>query len=132
MNQIIIKGRLTANPELKVTTSGVNVCNFTVATPRKYNKEEADFLYCEAWRATAEFVNKFFKKGQEILLNGELHIEKYEKDGKQQSFTKIVVDNVEFCGGKLEINKTTNNAQTNQNNLNGFMQCDDIDDLPFR
>ena len=72
MNTIVIKGRLTADPEMRKTNNGVPVANFTVAVDRTFNREETDFFRCSAWRATAEFVNQYFKKGQEILLTGEM------------------------------------------------------------
>ena len=68
MNNIVIKGRLTADPEMRKTTNGVPVANFTVAVDRTFNRDETDFFRCTAWRSTAEFVNEHFKKGQEILL----------------------------------------------------------------
>ena len=68
MNTIVIKGRLTADPEMRKTNNGVPVANFTVAVDRTFNRDETDFFRCTAWRATAEFINQYFKKGQEILL----------------------------------------------------------------
>lgn len=102
MNKVIIKGRLTADPELRTTTNGVAVCSFSVAVNRPYNREITDFINCEAWRQKAEFISKYFSKGKEILVSGELHIDKYEKDGETRSVAKIVVDDAEFCGGKNE------------------------------
>ena len=58
MNKIILKGRLTANPELKTTTTDITVCDFSVAVNRRFNKEQTDFINCQAWRQTAEFISK--------------------------------------------------------------------------
>jgi single-strand DNA-binding protein len=105
MNKVILKGRLTAGPELK--NAGVNsipVAEFSVAVNRRFNKEQADFISCQAWRNTAEFITKYFKKGQEIAVVGELHIDKYEKDGEPRYSTRVVVDEVEFCGSKADNN----------------------------
>lgn len=72
MNKAILVGRLTADPELKASPSGVNVCNFTVAVDRRFVKEgeerKADFINCVAWRQTAEFISKYFTKGRMIGL----------------------------------------------------------------
>lgn len=106
MNKIIIKGRLIADPEIRTTTNGINVCNFTVAVNRRFDREKTDFIICEAWRQTAEFIKHYFHKGKEIALCGELHIDKWEKDGETKYMTKIVVDEVEFCGGKDDSAKT--------------------------
>lgn len=102
MNKIILKGRLTANPELKKTPSEISVCDFTIAINRRFDKEKTDFINCQAWRNTAEFITKYFSKGKEILVVGELHIDKYEKDGEHKQFTRVVVDEIEFCGNKTE------------------------------
>ena len=82
MNKIFLKGRLTNSPELKQTPNDVKVTKFTIAVNRKFDKEKTDFINCEAWRNTAEFISKYFTKGKEIAIIGELHIDKSEKDGK--------------------------------------------------
>ena len=105
MNKVILKGRLTGKPELKTTTNEISVCEFTIAVNRRFNKEQTDFINCQAWRQTGEFVNKYFDKGQEILVTGELHIDKWEKDGETRYSTRVSVDEVEFCGSKAENNK---------------------------
>lgn len=135
MNKIIIKGRITADPELKKTTSGIPVTSFSVAVNRRRNADETDFVNCEAWRSTAEFVSKYFRKGQEILLSGELHIDKYEKDGEKRTATKVSVDTVEFCGSKTEnYSESAKDIGTNADDVADgspeFMPVDDTD-LPF-
>lgn len=110
MNKVILKGRLTANPDLRTTASGIYVTDFSIAVNRRFNKEQTDFINCQAWRQTAEFISKYFTKGQEILVIGELHIEKWEKDGETRSAPRIVVDEVEFCGSKMEKKETTETA----------------------
>ena len=129
MNKVILKGRLTATPELKTTTTDIYVTDFSVAVNRRFNKEQTDFINCQAWRQTAEFINKYFTKGQEILVIGELHIEKWDKDGETRYTTRVVVDEVEFCGSKAD-----NKAQTNDAEMeipDGFEVSDNSDDLPF-
>ena len=127
MNKIILKGRLTSNPELRRTPSDVSVCSFTVAVNRRFDRDKADFVNCEAWRQTGEFVNKYFAKGQEILIVGELHIDKSERDGETRFFTKVVAEEVDFCGSKSD------NAQTKSENSvpADVEEITDDDDLPF-
>lgn len=131
MNKIIIKGRITADPELKTTNNGIPVCTFSVAVNRRFDKETADFINCEAWRKTGEFVNNYFKKGQEILLTGELHIDRYQKDGENRTSTKISVDEVEFCGSKAS-NQNQKDTDTNTGDFTEFTPVENLsDDLPF-
>lgn len=110
MNRVNLIGRLTADPELRQTQSGVAVCRFTVAVDRKFkNKDtgekEADFITCQAWRQTAEFVGRYFTKGSMIALEGSLRTGKYQDKNHSDVThytTDVMVDNVEFCGGKKE------------------------------
>lgn len=96
MNKIILKGRLTANPELKQTPNGIAVAKFSVAVNRRFDREKVDFINCEAWRNTAEFISRYFSKGKEIAIVGELHIDK----NNDKYYTTVVVDEAEFCGSK--------------------------------
>lgn len=99
MNNIVIKGRLTADPEIRKTANGVAVANFTVAVDRTFNRDETDFFRCTAWRATAEFVNQYFKKGQEIAVAGEMQCNVWEdEDGEKHSSWALQTALVEFCG----------------------------------
>ena len=102
MNNIIIKGRLTKDPELRNTQSGTAVCTVNVAVERPYSKDkETDFFTVVLWRQTAEFVSKYFSKGQEILVQGEMQSRKYEdKEGNNRIAWEIKADRVEFCGSK--------------------------------
>ena len=128
MNKVILKGRLTGTPELKQTTNGVSVTKFTVAVNRRFDREKTDFINCEAWRNTAEFISKFFCKGKEIALIGELHIDKVEKDGKTNYFTNVVVDEAEFCGNKADNTETKPEMEEGSPNM---VEIGEDDDLPF-
>ena len=130
MNKVILKGRLTATPELKRTTSDVYVTDFSIAVNRRFNKEQTDFINCQAWRQTAEFITKYFTKGQELLIIGELHIEKWVKDDETRYSTRVVVDEVDFCGNK-ENNKSQKDIDTNTNDFAEFTPIEDDSDLPF-
>ena len=129
MNNICITGRLTSAPEIKKTTSGVSVCSVSIAVDRDYkaNGEKAtDFIPCVFWRGTAEFVGKYFSKGDMIAVLGSLESRKYtDKDGNNRTMWEVKADNVSFCGGKKE---------ASQDNTQSFEDVyDEIsdDDIPF-
>ena len=103
MNNINLIGRLTADVELKQTPNGISVCRFVLAVDRPRTKDTTDFINCVAWRNTAEFVSKYFKKGNKIALTGALISNKWQdKDGNNRTSYEITVDNVEFCESKNE------------------------------
>ena len=108
LNCAVIMGRLTADPELRQTPSGVAVTRFTVAVDRSFVKageeRKADFINVVAWRQTAEFVTRYFSKGSMIAVQGAIQTGSYEKDGVKRSTFEIVADNVSFCGSKAESN----------------------------
>ena len=129
MNKIFIKGRITNAPELKKTANDISVCSFSVAVKRRFGNDTTDFINCEAWRNTAEFICKYFTKGKEILIEGELHIEKYQKDDETRTVSKVVVDNVEFCGSKKD-GEEKNGDKSNEQSNSGVV-LNDEDPLPF-
>lgn len=105
MNHATLLGRLTKQPELKQTQSGISVCNFTVAVDRKYKNQdgtrETDFIPCVAWRHTAEFIAKYFHKGERIAVEGEIRPKSWEDEtGQRRYMTEIVVDQAYFADGK--------------------------------
>lgn len=104
MNKIVITGRITKDPELRTTNSGTDVCNFTVAVDRRFRKDAekvADFIDCVAWGNTGSFVNKYFKKGDGINVEGRLESRKWQdKDGNNRTSWEVICDNVEFPRGK--------------------------------
>ena len=103
MNNIIIKGRLTKDPELRKTTNDISVCSISVAVDRAFDKTEADFFDCVFWRQGAEFVSKYFNKGQEILVSGEMQSRRYEdKDGNKRTTWEVQNCRAEFCGSKKD------------------------------
>ena len=104
MNVVILIGRLTADPELKTTNNGVSVTSFSIAVDREYTKEkQTDFINCVAWRNNAEFISKYFTKGQMIALRGTLQQNNYtDKDGNKRTSYNVVVDSAQFCGSKSE------------------------------
>lgn len=118
LNHIVIMGRLTQDPELRRTGSGLAVASFSVAVERDYaNKEtgekEVDFINCVAWRQTGEFVSKYFNKGAMIVVSGRLQMRNWTDDnGNKRVSAEVVADNVYFGGSKKE---TTSNASSTPN-----------------
>ena len=122
MNKVILIGRLTADPELRQTQSGVSSCKFTVAVNRKFadkntGERQADFITCVAWRQTAEFVSRYFSKGKMIAVEGELRNNNYQDRNHPDVThynTEVLVDNVEFTGGKNDSGGGNNSAPAQQ------------------
>lgn len=104
MNKAVLIGRLTADPEVRQTQSGITVTRFTVAVNRRFSKDgETDFLNCVAWRETGERIAKFFGKGNMIAVIGSVQTRSWEDtNGKKQYGTEIVVDEWDFTGEKKE------------------------------
>ncbi len=105
MNKAILVGRLTADPELKSTPNGVNVCSFSIAVDRRFvragEERKADFINCVAWRQTAEFISRFFTKGRMIGLVGSIQTRNYtDRDGNKRYATEVVVDEAYFTESK--------------------------------
>ena len=106
LNHIIIMGRLTRDPELRRTGSGIAVASFTLAvdrdfSPRDGGERETDFIDCVAWRQTGEFVSKYFTKGSMIVVSGRLQIRSWtDKDGNKRRTAEVVADNVYFGESK--------------------------------
>ena len=108
LNHITIMGRLTRDPELRRTGSGVAVASFTVAVDRDFGKnengeKETDFIDCVAWRQTGEFVSKYFTKGRMAVVSGRLQIRSWtDKDGNKRRTAEVVADNVYFGDSRRE------------------------------
>lgn len=135
INCINIMGRLTDTPELKITNSGTNVTTFTVAVERQYSKGEkqTDFIPVTAWRWTAEFVSKWFSKGQMIAVQGSLQTRKHQdKDGHNRTAFEVVAEQVSFCGDKkADHSNTEQPAEPQQTSLDINEWDDTGDELPF-
>lgn len=133
VNCAVIMGRLVADPELRTTGSGVSVTSFSVAVDRRYanqNEErQADFIDVTAWRQTAEFVCKYFRKGSMIAVQGSIQTRMYEdKDGNKRKAVEILADNVSFCGSKSESKPSPEtNVQTSESDFKEIPE----DNLPF-
>ncbi len=136
MNNVSLIGRLTADPELKHTQTGLAYARFNIAVDRQFVKQgeerQADFISIVVWNKTAEFVCKYFNKGRRIALNGRIQTGSYtDRDGNKRYTTDVVADNVEFCDSKSESsggnnggynNYQNNNYQNNNYQQNGYQQ----------
>lgn len=146
LNCAVIMGRLTADPELRTTNSGISVTSFTVAVDRSFvragEQRQADFINVVAWRQTADFVTRYFHKGSMIAVQGSIQTRNYEdRNGNKRTAVEIVASEVSFCGSKNEGN-TSNSVPTVANQgapapsfsnakADDFEMIDGDDELPF-
>ena len=132
MNKVMLIGNLTRDPELTATNSGVSVCRFSLAVPRRFanqdNGPQADFFNIVVWRGLAENCHKFLKKGSKCCIIGKIQNSSYEKDGVTRYTTDIVADEVEFLGGK---NSDEGAPKPTDSNGSADLQPIDDDSLPF-
>lgn len=136
MNKVILTGNLTKDPECQTTASGISVCKFSLAVNRKYkndkNEYETDFINCVAWRATADFVSKYLRKGNKIGVIGSIQTRSYDaNDGTRRYVTEVIVDEVESYTPKSENEgKPKTEASAKQEVMHNFEPISDSD-LPF-
>lgn len=142
LNHITIMGRLTRDPELRRTGSGVAVASFTVAVDRDFSgkdggENETDFIDCVAWRGTGEFVSKYFNKGSMAVVSGRLQIRAWtDKDGNKRRTAEVVADNVYFGDSKRGNENSSAPASYGgyaapAQNFGTMMDADDDAQLPF-
>ena len=110
LNIVALQGRLVADPGLRTTNSGTPVCSFTLAVQRNMKGSDGeyntDWVDCVAWKGTAEFICKYFQKGQLVAVNGTLQTRSYEKDGVKRKATQVMVQNANFCESRRDSNPT--------------------------
>lgn len=145
LNIAILMGRLTADPELRTTPSGVTVARFTVAVDRRFQKQgeerQTDFIRVVAWRQQADFVSRFFHKGSMIAVRGSIRMDNYEdKDGNKRTSFEVVADEISFCGSKSETGTGAAQSQPARvqpaasfatGGADDFEEIPISDDLPF-
>lgn len=126
LNKVILAGRLTADVELKQTPSGVSVCSFTLAINRKFSangQQQTDFIQCQAWRQTAEFISKYFKKGSALCISGSIQVRSWTDNNNQKRYsTEVVADEAMFVDGKNDSQGT---------DVPTFTEQSSDEDLPF-
>lgn len=126
LNKVLLQGRLVADPETRHTTNGTAVSSFRLAVDRDFKNQngerEADFINVVAWRNTAEFVSRYFQKGQMAVVEGRLQVRDYtNRDGNKRYITEVVANSIYFADSKPTTNET-----------GGFEPLDDDDgELPF-
>ena len=140
-NKVILGGRLTSDPELKTTQSGISVTSFRIAVNRRPGKDgtsETDFFTVNAWRGTAEFITKYFRKGSCICVTGTMQTRTWEKDGVKHTVTEIQADDATFVDGKNDGAGTAagtkaeyNPYDANAANAPKFEELGQEEDLPF-
>ena len=141
INNVTLMGRITAPLELKITSSGTSVLQFTVAVDRDYTDQngerQADFISCVAWRQAAEFIFKYFGKGRMIALTGRLQSRTYDdKNGAKHYVTELIVNTASFTGEPKQDGQTGGSYQQGnayQQTGGGYQQPDILDDngVPF-
>lgn len=147
INRVVLMGRLVSDPELKTTQSGVNVTTFRIAVDRSYVKageeRQADFFDIVAWRYTADFVCKHFRKGSLIAIDGQLQSRTYQaKDGTNRYVVEVIADNASFTGERRESTGYSQQAPAQQGfvetapsfvsgSVSDFEEMPADDDLPF-
>jgi single-strand DNA-binding protein len=144
INMVALMGRLTFEPELRTTPSGVSVLRFQVACDRNYQKSgaerQADFIDCVAWRQQAEFISRYFHKGSMIAVEGSIQTSNYtDKNGNNRKQVEVVANQVSFCGSKAESGTGAQNpafaqpapSYASADNSDFEEIVDDDDDLPF-
>lgn len=142
MNKVILMGRLTRDPEMRQTASGLPVARFTIAVNRRFAKEgqqNADFISCVAWRQTAEFIQKYFRKGNMLAVVGSIQTGSYTNNQGQKVYTtEVLIDEAYFTGeksGNASCNNYGGNSGYGDNSGydGGFNEIspEDEEDLPF-
>lgn len=142
INSVVLMGRLTADPELRTTTTGKSVCSFSIAVDRGYSKNaeerQADFINIVAWENTANFVCRYFSKGSMIAIQGQIQTRRYEdKTGAKRTAFEVVAREVSFCGSKSETGTVSRPAAPEQPPVyqnavqSDFEEITDDEDLPF-
>ena len=130
-NLCVLKGRLCKNPALSTTTSGMLVCRIRIAVPRRDKQSGTDFITCTAFRNQAEFLNKYFSKGQEILIQGSLRINQWEgDDGVKREGCEVLINNIDFCGAKQDTKPEEHNERAQMTEPDPVADLPD-DNLPF-
>jgi len=138
INTVALMGRLTFEPELKTTPSGISVLRFQIACDRNYQKagaeRQTDFIDCVAWRQTADFISRYFHRGSMIAVEGSIQTQNYtDKNGNQRKSVEVVANNVSFCGSRSEGQQPEKEKiKTNDNTYDDYEEIvDDDEDLPF-
>ena len=124
MNSIHVMGRLTKDPEITSAQNGTTIARYSVAVDRKFAKEgqqKTDFFPCVSFGKQAEFVDKYVMKGTKVVISGEMNLDLVQKDGKNVTYPKIIVGEIEFAESKKSDNSPSND----------FLNVTSEEELPF-
>lgn len=135
INTVVIAGRLTRDAELSYTQSGTALCKLSMAVNRSVKNgnewtDEANFFDCTLWGKRGESLNQYLSKGQQIVVQGQLRQERWDKDGQKRSKVTIHVDNIQLTGGKKD-SQPDYSPKTDPNHQTGGFQDDFPDKIPF-
>lgn len=137
MNKVVLIGRLTKDPETRITTGDISITTFTLAVNRTFAKDEADFIRVTAWRKTAELCAQYLSKGRQVAIEGRIQVRSYDdKTGKTVWVTEVIADTVEFLGNS-NTGGNTNSKKEDAFNYNTPKDVSkeellaEIDDVPF-
>ena len=126
VNKVFLMGRLTADPELKVSAGNIPVLRFTIAVNRRMKRDETDFIDCVAFRQNAELISKFFRKGSAIIVFGSIQVSNYtDRDGKKQRSVNVVVDEVQFGEKKSDSPHTSSGSAEKKDEPVAFSNASD-------
>ena len=139
MNRAILVGRITKDPEMKMTTSNIPVVSFTLAVNRQYTdpsgERQADFIQCVVWRKQAENLAQFVKKGALLGIEGRIQTRQYEADGGTRYVTEVLCDSIQFLESKGESSQTTSHETQESADNDEFYETSKQlaaeEDLPF-
>lgn len=139
LNKVMLMGRLTRDPELRATQSGVSVSTFTLAVDRNFQRQgeerQTDFINVVAFRHTAEFVKRYFVKGQLACVCGSIQTRSWESDGKKNYATEVIADECHFTGDRRDNENgswpSIDTSEPEQSSAGDFLPIEDDGKLPF-
>ncbi len=142
LNCVTLMGRLTADPEVRTTTTGKSVCTFSIAVDRSFaragEQRQTDFINIVAWESTANFISRYFSKGSMIAIQGSIQTRNYEdKNGNKRTAFEVIAREVSFCGSKAESGSAAPAVAPGQAPAyqtatpSDFEEIEDDEDLPF-
>lgn len=136
INKVVLVGRLTRDAELKYTASGQAICKFAVAVNRRRKNgdqwiDEANFFDIVLWGKTSESLNQYLKKGKQIAIDGDLHQERWESEGRTHSRIEVNANNVQLLGGGHDYQQNSKASASNASHTDNIGDDGFADDIPF-
>lgn len=116
MNKVCLIGNMTKDPDLRMTANGKMVCGFTIAVVKPFDRNQADFINCQAWGKTAEIIDQYCSKGSKIGVEGRIDVSTYEKNGETVWMTKVIADRIDLLGSRND----NAQVQTSSTDVNAY------------